>query len=355
MGNTLHICNYAAPYRGNFISSLEYLAQDLEKKGAQQVYLFPARAASSGAMAWIEQLRANGRAVYLQRSSVLKNAALLREIFKKHDIQTVFTHFSDGKMDVSLALAKRKQHVIRFFHCVFDVSPQSPKLHLYRLLWRKNTLVGVGKAVTRGLEQCFSGWEIHTVENAIGFSRLDQTDPFTRREGTACFAMGYNFHVKGVDLALRAVEALRKCRDVTLYIPAASHLDELKAGIERVLGSVPDWVVILPAKENVGTYYRNADVFLAPSRSEGFCYAVPEAVYCGATVVASDIPALKELRIPDLYYFTAGNADSLAEVLARAIDEREGKQAQREKAREAVLREYSLPEWSARVLALYRS
>lgn len=339
----LHICNYAAPYRGNFISSLEALAEG----DAEQVYLFPARAATSGAMVWIEQLRAKGRAVYLQRDSVPKNVALLREIFKKHQIQTVFVHFSDGKMDVALRLARKKQRVIRFFHCIFDVAPDSPKMPLYRFLWRGNDFIAVGKTVARGLERCFPRWNVYTVENAIDFPRLDRIDPFPRGENIACFAMGYNFRVKGVDLALLAAREVRKVYDLTLYIPAASHVDALKAGIRETLGEIPEWVVILPATENVGTYYRNADVFLAPSRSEGFCYAVPEAVYCGATVVASDIPTLKELRIPDLYYFRAGDAADLAQVLIRAIEERGT--IDRARAREAVVREYDLPAWAARV------
>lgn len=345
----LHICNYAAPYRGNFISSLETLAES----DPEQVYLFPARAATSGAMAWIEQLRASGRAVYLQRDSVLKNAALLREIFQKHHIKTVFVHFSDGKMDLSLLLARKKQRVIRFFHCIFDVSPKSPKLPLYRFLWRKNDFIAVGKTVAQGLERCFPRWKVHVVENAIYFPRLEQIDPFRRDDGIACFAMGYNFHVKGVDLALLAAQEVRKTHNLTLYIPAASHIDDLQAGIRNVLGELPDWVKILPATENVGTYYANADVFLAPSRSEGFCYAVPEAVYCGATVVLSDIPTLKELRIPNLYYFRTGDAADFAKVLAKAIEERPT--VDRAPARAAVRREYDLPAWTARILQIVNS
>jgi glycosyltransferase involved in cell wall biosynthesis len=48
--------------------------------------------------------------------------------------------------------------------------------------------------------------------------------------------------------------------------------------------------------------YRHASVVLAPSEAEGFGLPIIEALACGATVVASDIPVFHEVGGDDIFY-----------------------------------------------------
>ena len=44
MKNILHIMDYAAPYRGNFIRSIQFLEKEVESDGGHLIYLFPIKA-----------------------------------------------------------------------------------------------------------------------------------------------------------------------------------------------------------------------------------------------------------------------------------------------------------------------
>jgi glycosyltransferase involved in cell wall biosynthesis len=60
---------------------------------------------------------------------------------------------------------------------------------------------------------------------------------------------------------------------------------------------VAEHIVTLPplARETLAEVYRRADVTLLPSEREGFGWPVAESLAVGTPVVASDLPALREV------------------------------------------------------------
>lgn len=289
----LHICNYAAPYKGNFIESLQYFGQD---ERAKNVYLFTHRARSTAAAEWIEELRRGGADAYIQEAGMIKNVRLLRHIIKTHGVGFMFCHFYDIKMDAILKLFFPSKRVARFFHCMYSATG-GLKHQLRRFLWRNNKLVGVSEPVSQSLRQCFGGFQVHTVENAIRFDRLDRVDEFERSPKLSLLTMGYNVQVKGVDLALKVAARLKDKYDLVLGIVVASHMQELTECIDSVLGGLPEWIILLPPVDNVATYYKGSDIFLSPSRSEAFGYAVVEAAYCKTGIVLSRVGGQAALQI----------------------------------------------------------
>jgi glycosyltransferase involved in cell wall biosynthesis len=59
----------------------------------------------------------------------------------------------------------------------------------------------------------------------------------------------------------------------------------------------------------------NAGIFALPSSHEGLPIALMEAMKCGAPVVASDIPANREMRLDEECYFPVGDTHALAQRL----------------------------------------
>lgn len=349
----LHACDYAASYKGNFIDSLKSLEKN--NQNVKNIYLFPHKARITGARKWIEELNETEMIAYTQEETFLENFILIRQIIKKHNIKFIFRHFSDYKVDIIIKLLFDSKYVIRFFHSMYDEkNTKSLKHKLRKFIWKKNTLVGVSAAVTRILEKVFVGFPVHTVENAICFERLQKEELLQRSNRISLLAMGYNLNIKGTDLALNVANKLCGKYNVQLYIIVAAHKEELLTYIDKTFGCVPTWVTLLPAVENIATYYNNTDIFLSPSRNEAFGYAVVEAAYCEKSIVASRVGGQAELDVDGVYWFESENLNDLYDKTELAIQQLQNPEivTNKEKVKEYVQNRYSLDRWSEDVIQL---
>lgn len=348
----LHICNYAAAYKGGFINSLEFLRKDIQKDGVEQVYLFPYRALSTNAKEWIEELRRDGATVYIQTDSFVKNISLLKRIVKTHKVRKIFRHFNDLYMDIIMRVFCPTIPVVRFFHCIYSASGVSHKIR--KMIYKNDIFVGVSQTVADDVSKKFSNRKVDILENSISFDRLSKIDPFERTEKISCLTMGYNCRVKGVDLTFEAFKRLNGKYDVTLYVVVASHAEELEEEIKKHFGKQPEWLIVLPPTENIGTYFHNTDIFLSPSRSEGLPFSVFEAMYCGCLAIASDIPQLVTDKVSTIRYFRSEDVSDYTRVLSETIEDVNSPEAQEEIliAKNEIEANFSMQVWCDRVKKL---
>lgn len=347
--SVLHICDYAAAYKGGFINALEFLRKDLQKDGIEQVYLFPHRALSTNAKNWIEELRRDGATVYVQTNSFLKNISLVKKIVKEHNVTKIFRHFNDLKMDIIIRLFCPSVSVVRFFQCTYSASGISHKIRSF--LYKTDLLIGVSKSVTDKAKKSFPDREILTLEHALSLDRLSKVDDFPKTDKVSCLAVGYNCKVKGIDLTFEVFKSLRKKYDALLYVVVASHIEEFEDEVRKTFGEKPDWLTILPPTENIGTYYHNTDIILSPSRSEGALpFIVFEAMYCGSLAVVSDIPQQITDKVSTVRYFRSEDVEDYEKVLSKAIDDLNlpETEIERKTAVEEILKNYSMQVWSDR-------
>ena len=101
-------------------------------------------------------------------------------------------------------------------------------------------------------------------------------------------AVGRLIHVKGFDLLIEAFQQIRdKYPDWQLTIlgegPIRSELEDLRSQLQ-----LTDRVHLPGLVTNVTDYLRQADLFVMPSRIEGFPMALCEAMACGLPVIATD-------------------------------------------------------------------
>ncbi len=73
------------------------------------------------------------------------------------------------------------------------------------------------------------------------------------------------------------------------------------------------------ARAELAEVYRRATVVLMPSEAEGFGLPVIEALACGAAVVASDIPALREAGGPAAVYAPVGDVGAWSAAVAKLL------------------------------------
>jgi L-malate glycosyltransferase len=131
--------------------------------------------------------------------------------------------------------------------------------------------------------------------------------------------------IYGVDLVANAfVKASKEKPNLNLVMLGAGSLKEtlhnifLEGGVrERVdfAGQV--------SYKHLPEYYRQADIYLSASHSDGSSISLLEAMACGCPVLVSDIPGNREWVQPGVngWLFPVGNGDVLAQAMLDATNE----------------------------------
>jgi glycosyltransferase involved in cell wall biosynthesis len=364
----LHLTDYGAPYAGNFIASLIALERLMSESGGKAVYVLAPRANNRD---WTQEMAKTHDVRFLQKGGFFSYMRQVRRLLIETNADILhehFIHFSE-KVAAWLAVKTCGHRVKTVLHLHNHITlPKNPLLRLPHLLYFHSVSRFVccsasvaAHLITDGLPK----ERIRVAENAIAFERLDHYDAHVRaslhlpERAKLALMFGYNYAVKGVDLAVEAVSQLREHEGmpVLLAIVLSSGLEEVRTRICAQLGlnDLPDWILLLPPREDVASYYHMADVFLSPSRQEGFCYALVEAAYCRTPVLASAIDAQKDLALPKSSFFPPENAAALASAIHRVLsEEHSSSRAQSlEQAGERVKQIYALSSWAAHVCAAY--
>jgi glycosyltransferase involved in cell wall biosynthesis len=128
---------------------------------------------------------------------------------------------------------------------------------------------------------------------------------------------------KRIDVLLRVFAALRQELPGARLIRVGGPLTREQASLAEQLG-ITDALVVLPQLERdvLAAVYRRAAVLLQPSEREGFGLPVVEALACGTTVVASDLPVLREVGGDAVTYCAVGDIFSWTESLRYLLAER---------------------------------
>jgi glycosyltransferase involved in cell wall biosynthesis len=75
------------------------------------------------------------------------------------------------------------------------------------------------------------------------------------------------------------------------------------------------------SRHALADYYRRAALVLQPSSAEGFGLPVVEALACGAGVVASDLPVLREVGGPSVVYVQVGDVTGWADTIRALLSD----------------------------------
>lgn len=364
----LHLTDYGAPYAGNFIASLTALESLLDSNEAKTVYVLPSRASDR---VWAQEMAQTHDVRFLKNGGFFSYLRQVRGLLKETNADVLhehFIHFSE-KLAAWFASKTCGHRVKTVLHLHNHIElPKSPLLRLPHMLYFRSVsrFVCCSESVAAHIiADGVTKERVRVAQNAIAFERLDCFDSSVRaslhlpQQAKLALMFGYNYSVKGVDLAVNAVRLLREREGlpVTLAVALSSNLEQVRLRICAELGvsDVPDWILLLPPREDVSSYYRMADVFLSPSRQEGFCYALVEAAYCRTPVLASAIDAQKDLALPKSAFFPPEDVEALASALLRVLsEEHTASRAQElEQAGERVRQTYALSRWAERVLAAY--
>jgi glycosyltransferase involved in cell wall biosynthesis len=161
---------------------------------------------------------------------------------------------------------------------------------------------------------------------------------------------------KRIDVLLEMFSAFRRTQpDARLVRVGGPLTPEQQRLAERL--NVADALVQLPFLERLqlAALYRRVSVVVLPSDREGFGLPVVEAMACGTPVIASDIPALREVGGTAALYCAPGDATRWAETLVQ-FQREQADPATRERRSAACLSAAARFDWrryAAQMAALY--
>jgi glycosyltransferase involved in cell wall biosynthesis len=118
---------------------------------------------------------------------------------------------------------------------------------------------------------------------------------------------------KGVDYLVEAFQQSGSERQLVIVGDA----DHASAYSRELLAAASDRIIFtgrLP-RTALGSIYRNAGLFVLASYEEGLPISALEAAACGTPMLLSDIPANRDLGLPNHHYFKPGDPDQLARLL----------------------------------------
>jgi len=244
---------------------------------------------------------------------------------------------------------------IAFFHGTTD---ESWKVRLYNridrtLLPRADRLVVMSERHMRAFSE--AGERVSVIHNAIlaipseksSVSLADIRSPDVPLIG----AVGRLSPEKGVDVLIKAISLL----------PAGS-VSVVLAGNGPERGALEQQAIALGVKENihflgtvedVGSLYRQLDLVVLPSRSEGLPNVLLEALSADVPVVATAVGAVPEVLADEAAgrIVPPGDAAALAEAIRQELAR--GRSPSAKRARAAAAERFSLERRVARHLRLY--
>ena len=149
---------------------------------------------------------------------------------------------------------------------------------------------------------------------------------------------------------------IRERKDVAFHLVGIGPLlDDIKR-MARSLGIQDKVFVVTDADyfHGLTDYYKAADVFVLPTRKEGFGLVVLEAMASGLCVIASDGGAPPELLGEAGMLFETGNYDSLAETILRVLSDDLLRQKLGAEARDRAVRTFTWDRCAQAYIRIYK-
>jgi len=161
------------------------------------------------------------------------------------------------------------------------------------LLRRAARIISVSKAAK---ENCIRAYglestHIEVVHNGIKIDEVERLSEHASKDAGRISADDFNIvflgrlnHRKGLDILLRSVQQLNE--DIKVWVVGDGEIDKYRKQANDL--GLKESVHFLGEKENPFPELKRADLFVLPSRSEGFPNVLLEAMGLGRAVLAAD-------------------------------------------------------------------
>ncbi|MDD3139853.1 MAG: glycosyltransferase family 4 protein, partial [Lachnospiraceae bacterium] len=336
----LHLLSTAA------IGGLEVLCCDIAKQNSREnvfAFLF-----AGGPMeAQMQQIGVPVYAIYqTPKWNVGKRIQSLSDICEKEKIDIVVVHNEGISILIYYMLLmkiKKECIYIRYLHSAFEKEyyyHQNFLLNAYKkyltrqFLKKSDKMVAVSGYVKKSFVDNFmvDSAKIEVIYNGIDMNQTEKKDNRDKNDTTIeLLYMGRLVKVKGIDILLKAMsKVIEMYPEIILRFVGDGPDRALFEEQTRQLGLTKN-ILFEGFHLDKGTYFRQADIFIYPSRwQEAFGISIVEAMSYGLVCIASEVGGIPEIIEDGIngYLFEKEDSYRLEKKIEQAIQqiEDDGKQ-----------------------------
>jgi glycosyltransferase involved in cell wall biosynthesis len=179
-----------------------------------------------------------------------------------------------------------------------------------------------------------------------------------RPDSVEILHVGSTIPRKRIDVLLEILASIRKeCPHVRLIRIGGAFTAEQTRLLNRL--NLDHSIQVLPFIDRpvLAAVYRRAALVLLPSEREGFGLPVVEAMACGTPIVASDIPALREVGAEAATYCEVADVPTWSKIVLELLSERAEKPerwAERRAAGITQAAKFTWAEYAKKMVAIYK-
>jgi glycosyltransferase involved in cell wall biosynthesis len=365
-----HLCDFKAEYGGSFIESLIYLHRYCRRN--LQVGLFCVFPENARNKTWMKRLNEESvqHGFVPRKKNVLGHVRLL---LKNYDPVILHTHFF--YFDLSAILMKvmffHNSRIVWHYHnpALFTIKQRIKDAFKIRLIFNRlgDRCIAVGDGVYKSIREAGMAKEKTVlIYNGVNIARFRNKSEDSAEVGQGLLIstpivfllLGWDPVRKGVDIFLRAAEDLCSRNYINCRFLIVGRTETRKFVSQLASTSkLSENLKLIDPVEDMSVLLRRVDVFVSSSRSEGFGFAVVEAMAAEKLVLCSDINPVRETygRSKGVWLFPSEDWRMLAQlmenVLLLPLDQR---QSLARVNSQYALENYSLDRWSEDVGQLYK-
>ena len=143
-------------------------------------------------------------------------------------------------------------------------------------------------------KKCDVFYNILPVESILSLAAQGKPEEFSDENGLKFLTVGRMTEQKGFDIAIDAALILKK-RNIEFkwYFIGEGKNKEIYQNMAVEKG-LTDNIVFLGFRQNPYIYMQNCDIYIQPSRHEGYCTTISEAKIIGAVICATNVSGVSE-------------------------------------------------------------
>ncbi len=246
---------------------------------------------------------------------IFKNIIILKDIFKKNNINIIHSHhrFSDFLVSLTLFFTNLKINTVTTEHSIL-------KRKLFLNYYSKD-LIAVSKVVKDNLINNYNISEerVSLIPNFISVSNYNLKNAHTRDGSIKILSAGRFVEDKNYDLILYSVNYLSDKNKILITLIGEG---EKKHELKNLADKLTINIRFLPVQPDISKYISDSDICILTSKIEAFPTFMLEAGLFKKPFIGSDISGINGL-IKDRHnglLFKQGNAKNLSEKIKLFIE-----------------------------------